>query len=176
MTLVINEIAEYNTVPCVEQLMRYKGSVSFSPHLNKIIGEMFDITFFNTSGTPTVQLVTGQPYADFAEMKKDILAGRLLISTDFCDNNIFGSEVVNQQFRAIHDYLHFMFDLDFTYENELLVNYNQAIVFKRAGATPYDLDLLNIETAGQIYYHKTTGNFPENQRVFTINELSKMGY
>lgn len=128
-------------------------------------------------GAIKVKFVDYEPYGSFEAMKADITDNnRLLISRLHSDNTIFGSELTNTAFRAVHDYLHFTLNLDFSHESELIVNYYQDNIFRNLGATRFDLDLLNIETAGQVVYHKATGDFPKDQRQFAISELQKIGY
>lgn len=151
----------------------------FSDSLNNLILKAYNSLFIKRGeySKLTIHFVPTEPYKDFEAMKQDIERNeRLYISTLHCDNTIFGNPLINQMFRAVHDILHYQYSLDFSYESECLVNYYQNIAFKAYGARQYDLDLLNIETVGQIVYHKTVGCFPENQRTFTYLELKKLGY
>lgn len=157
-------------------LGRYKNTVPFSQSLNDLIFKAYD-NLITTGLLEQVEFIDVEnPYSTYEEMTRDIRVGKLFISSQHCDNTIFGKASVNVMFRAVHDWLHYSNNCDFSYENELIVNYHQNIYFKSLGASQFDLDLLNIETAGQIVYHKNTGIFPTNQRAFAISELRKFGY
>lgn len=163
--------------PTLTQIERYSVNTPFSQTLNDLILKSFSDTFLSAQSNIKVIFVDYEPYSCFLDMQVDIgNFKRLKVSSLHCDNTIFGFPMINQMFRAVHDYLHFMYNLDFSHENELMVNYYQNSIFKKLGASVWDLDLLNIETAGQIVYHKKFGDFPKNQRTFTIQQLSEMGY
>lgn len=145
--------------------------------LNDLILKAFADTFLQPLASVSVQFVNYEPYDNFEQMNNDmVFFGRLKISTLHCENTIFGNPVINQMFRAVHDVLHQVYKLDFSHESELMVNYYQNQIFKKLGASQFDLDLLNIETAGQIVYHKKHNDFPKDQRLFAFTELKAMGY
>ena len=148
---------------------RLKTSVPFSINLNKWVEYEFNLLPFK------VVFVDSEPYESFEQMFTDFEAmGVLYISTLHCENTIFGDPLVNQKFRAIHDFQHILHELDFSFESELIVNYHQNRIALQSGLlNKFDRELLNIETAGQIMYFRQYGIFPDDQRQFAINELNK---
>lgn len=155
----------------ISQVIRYKSTVPFSVTLNRYI----EIKFEELKNTGLkIEFVDREPYANFEEMKADYLnKNRLLISKLHAENNIFGSVEMNCKFRVIHDFGHLENNLDFSAEKELILNYIQLQEAQKFGLCPFDLALLNIETAGQIKYFLETGDFPSDQRKFAVSELIK---
>lgn len=157
----------------IARCIRLKAIHPFSENLNKWVEQQFTKLPFE------VVFVEGEPYADFETMQDAFRENpnRLEVSTLHSEKTIFGDPQVNWKFRAIHDFLHLVHGLDFTYEAELLVNYHQTVFALQTGRgllRDFELSLLNIETAGQIAYHRSTGEFPSDQRKFAIGELVKM--
>jgi hypothetical protein len=149
-------------------LQRYKKEIPFSITLNRFIEYQFNKLPFK------VQFVDFEPYKDFNDMVTQFETSHILkVSTLHCENTIFGNPLINQKFRAFHDFIHICENLDFNYESELLVNYSQNLIGLKYGLNRWDLQLLNIETAGQILYFRENNFFPENQRSFAIQELKK---
>jgi len=147
-------------------IQRYKVSIPFSITLNRFIEDQFNKLPFET------QFVDFEPYKDFNDMVKQFESTHILkISTLHCEKTIFGDPLINQKFRAFHDFIHITENLDFEFESELLVNYAQTKIGLKYGLNRWDLQLLNIETAGQIAYFRINGFFPEDQRAFAVTEL-----
>lgn len=162
-------------------LMRIKNEIPFSHSLNAYIEGKFDqlleigIDFNFVPNDP--YFIDGRTIEEnFAAMQQDFKHGFLQIWTGASENTIFGSPEINWKFRAIHDYFHCIHGLGFNAGDELLVNYLQLQEFTKDGLSGFDRQLLNIETAGQILHFTQTGEFPSEQRKFTIQELIKLGY
>lgn len=161
-------------------LIRLKKDRAFSLSLNAYI----EAKYKSLSKDLNVEFVENDPYFDQGDslessaekMFEDFANGRLKIWTGASENTIFGSPEINHKFRFIHDFYHCQNKLGFTHGDELLVNYIQQREFRKDGPSGFDRQLLNIETAGQILYYIQNGDFPTDQRKFTINELQLMGY
>ena len=156
-------------------LRRLKNTVAFSQSLNQFVHEMYaHITIVR--GIDFL-FVDGQPYRTYEEMKEDFEANkRLKISKDFSETSIFGDAKVNWMFRAVHDMQHIDLGLDVSPEQEFMITYKMIQDYRQRGLSQLDIDLLTIEMLGQVIYFVETGNFPVNQRLFTIVELIKLGY
>lgn len=159
----------YTNQQKISMIKRFKAEIPFSDTLNRYI----EIEFQKLAKTIQIQFVDYEPYQSYIEMVERFNREKiLLISSLHCENNIFGSVAMNCKFRALHDYDHIKQGLNFTPEQELILNYNR-LQEASAHLNKFDLTLLNIETAGQIKHYLETGSFPENQRLFTISELEK---
>lgn len=153
----------------ISAFKRYKSNVPFSQSLNNWIDRQFKKLPFS------VVFCDFEPYTSFPDMVEQFnLSGQkvLKISTLHSEKTIFGNPETNWKFRAIHDYFHIDRNLDFSLQDELMVNYLQ-MQYASKELNGFDLQLLNIETAGQIVYYSTFGEFPADQRAFTIAELEK---
>lgn len=147
----------------------------FSQSLNDFVNKEFD--HLTKERGIQVVFVEGQPYDNYEELKFDIdFAKQLYISTDFSDTSIFGDPLTNWKFRAVHDMQHYDLDLDFEPQSEFMITYKMLGDYKRKGLSQFDIDLLQIEMNGQVAYYVETGDYPVNQREFTIGELNRMGY
>jgi hypothetical protein len=85
------------------------------------------------------------------------------------DFTIFGDAAVNHAFRAWHDTLHISMGAKFTLEGERIVALEQARILSAYGDT-YG-DIVMIEVVNQAEYFQKTGNFPIDQKTFTLNQL-----
>lgn len=80
----------------------------------------------------SVRFVAGQPYANHIELTNEIKAsGAMYISTDFNESILLPGEL-NLQFRAVHDYIHYILQAPFTAAGEIKV-YNFQKRFHQAG-------------------------------------------
>lgn len=153
---------------------RLKPNEPFSRTLNAHIESMYDHASYELE----IEVVAkDQPYKNLLLMRHDVIQkGHLFVSSTNSESSIFGDSMFNIMFRVVHDLMHVANNLSFSYEDELTLAYVQNRELKGDGWSQLDLDLLYIETAGQVVHHKTYGSFPVNQRWFTIGELTKMGY
>lgn len=147
----------------------------FSQSLNDFVNKEFD--YLTQVRGINVLFIEGQPYENYTQLKHDVeKCGILVISTDFSDSSIFGDPKMNWKFRAVHDMQHYDLNLDFEPQSEFMITYKMLGDYKRKGLSQFDIDLLQIEMNGQVAYYVETGDFPVNQREFTIGELNRMGY
>jgi hypothetical protein len=112
-----------------------------------------------------LQYVDFQPYLRrqalcFADMHADVNQGKLLISTQFNQSELLGSEI-NLIFRAIHDIHHVKLNADFNWQGECastryIMSLTDNILFQQ---------LLFSEILGQSAVCLYTGQFPEHQKV-----------
>jgi hypothetical protein len=125
--------------------------------------------------------LTSESMDSFEQMKRMFEeSGLVTVNTDHSDGTIFGSASVNWAFRAWHDSCHLVLGADFTPEGERRAAELQSEQLKRAyplhPKLQYWLDLIDIEVNGQLNYLLTTGNFPDNQLQFALDQLKKRGY
>lgn len=102
---------------------------------------------------------------------RDLKETGLVIWSGESDNTIFDDPSVNHAFRALHDSMHLETGLDFIPEQEIELG--------RIQASKYDgflADLFFIEVSKQAEYYLQNGMFIKDQKLFTLNELNKLGY
>lgn len=119
------------------------------------------------------EFVDYEPYGQNPKLKdmlEDFEAGCIRIHTTGNDSKVWG-KFCNLEFRAIHDYLHCLYKLDFTHENEL------AVYAIQAGASwpflnecsDYTKDLyfkiLRSEIVYQSAYKEVNGEFHIDQKI-----------
>ena len=117
--------------------------------------------------------------AELKEQVRDIRA-ELTVSKCYCEGTIFGGAAANQDFRAWHDRLHLLHNLDTDSEAEelLAVKHIQAIDYA-AALNPYAIWAVAphlqwvkaavwAETYGQNVYYQRRENFPKDQARFSL--------
>lgn len=117
--------------------------------------------------------------------------GRVKVWTGASHATIFGYPHVNHAFRAWHDYVHIMWNYEFTPEDELKVmrvQQNNLVdiltpmftegmwegdkgVYTRDQVRKF-VKYLEAEVQGQIEYEREHGQFPEDQRAFFERYIS----
>ena len=112
-----------------------------------------------------LQYVDFQPYLREQELcrediRADVNQGKLLISTQFNESELLGSEI-NWIFRGIHDMHHVKLNVDFSWQGECasarhILSFTDNLLFKQ---------LLFSEILGQSAVCFYTGQFPEHQKV-----------
>lgn len=108
-----------------------------------------------------VRFVSGNPYETLADMTKDITeSAEMLVSTDFNDSLLLPGEL-NLQFRAIHDYLHYLYQQAFDFTGE----FNVYKVQKMLHSTLYGRKILYSEIVLQAAYCTYFGKFADKQKV-----------
>ena len=108
-----------------------------------------------------VWFVTGQPYENCEQLSKDIAGNKLmLISSDHNESRLLPGEL-NLQFRAVHDYIHYILQAPFTAEGEIKV-YNYQKRFHQIGI---QRQILFSEVVLQACYAEYYGSFAEFQKV-----------
>ncbi|MBE9129337.1 MULTISPECIES: hypothetical protein [unclassified Coleofasciculus] len=115
------------------------------------------------------QYVDFVPYMKGAELclediHADFNQGKLLISTQFNNSDLLGSDV-NMLFRCIHEVHHLKLNVDFGLEGEFataahIISLTDNLLFKQ---------LLFSETLGQISVRICTEKFPDYQKVILFN-------
>jgi len=142
-------------------LKRIKSNVPFSQRLNDwIVNRVAGIKFVPYNGEEL----------SFEEFKQEYAKnGYMYISTENCEDSIFGKSHINVLFRVWHDSIHIELNEDFDYMAEARV------AFKQCAELPsdwlFEKQLIMCEVIAQASYHQKTGNFVANQREFTINVL-----
>ena len=97
------------------------------------------------------------------------------------DTSIFGSAHVNHAFRAWHDFTHIRLQAPFTREGEERVCRAQQRDVANMPPTgtyhfPLATRILECEVIGQFDYQAATGQFPVDQRAFTVDYFNKRGW
>ncbi|MGB7444474.1 MAG: hypothetical protein WA919_25700 [Coleofasciculaceae cyanobacterium] len=117
------------------------------------------------------------PYLNGSELSleevfADFNRGKLMITTQFNESDLFGSEV-NLIFRAIHEVHHLKLNVGFDWEGEFatavhLISLTDNLLFKQ---------ILFSETIGQVAVRMHTGRFPYPQKVvlFELQVLQELG-
>lgn len=141
--------------------IRFKASIPFSERLNTFILEK----------AKELKFVSGVfEEVDFSTFKQETEQnGYMKISSEYCENTIFGDPEVNIAFRAWHDATHLQLNEGFDYMAETRVAFAQIAELPREWE--YERLLILTEVVAQAAYHQKTGGFVENQRLFTINTL-----
>lgn len=144
------------------EFKRYKSDWPFSDRLNQFIRD-------NNYKYPYLinnDLVTLEGIKIFYEVNS-----KYGISNQHCANTIFGNIDTNLMFRAWHDAIHIKHDLPFTLEGEIAV-YN---IMQAELHNSYYLEklLLYADIVGQTLYFNKYNKFPDNQREFVIDFITK---
>jgi hypothetical protein len=154
---------EYPTIP-EEQLRSFK--------------QLVNAQFAYISNKLTIEFVDYEPYGQnpkIADMLKDFYAGKLLIHTTGNDSKVWGT-FTNLQFRAVHDYIHCMFQLDFTHKDEINAFKKQCeFSFKYGEQFPWlnwetYVGILRSEIVYQSAYKEHFGEFHIDQKII-LKEL-----
>jgi len=140
------------------RLIRYKCEIPISQRLNDwIANRVKDIRWILIDNDLYESELLAQDY------------NKLKIYSGGNENNIFGGDVGNINFRAWHDQVHIINKLGYSLESEIQV------AFLQAAELPddwYEEKLLILtEVIGQITYYKLYNKFPDNQREFTKDIL-----
>lgn len=129
------------------------------------------------TGNPDIVVVPapGAP-STYPELVMAVQAGCLPISSSFCDTAIYGRDG-NITFRTLHDLGHYIFDLEFTLDDEV-----QLAVFMWADIAAYVPEewmetchrLYLIDTVEQsVYASLHDGQFPADQKAFAFARLKE---
>lgn len=153
----------------VSQLIRLKNNVPFSAKLNQFCGN-FVQDLQDSGEIKQIIYSSNDNFNTFEKIKKAYDFDKTLhIWTGASDNNIFGSSDLNILFRVWHDYTHVKYNLDFEPINEIQVCNIQM------SNLPEDYNfeklLINSDITGQVLYFSKFGEFPTDQRKFTIDFL-----
>ena len=140
------------------RLIRYKCEIPISQRLNDwIANRVKDIRWILIDNDLYESELLAQDY------------NKLKIYSGGNENNIFGGDVGNINFRAWHDQVHIINKLGYSLESEIQV------AFLKAAELPddwYEEKLLILtEVIGQITYFELYNKFPDNQREFTKDIL-----
>jgi len=82
-------------------------------------------------------------YKEVVEMIYDFRKGVIQVNTSGNDSKLWG-KVYNLQFRAIHDYIHCLHNLDFNFPNEVRA-FNQQLAFSKGSRYALKFPYLNWE-------------------------------
>lgn len=144
------------------EFKRYKLDWPFSPKLNQfIIDNQYKYPYVINNELHTLVEIT-----EFYKSK-----GVLGVSDIGCENTIFGNKNINLAFRAWHDSIHIKHNLPFTLEGELAV-FNE-IQSQLHCNYYFEKLLLYGDIIGQTLYYEKYKVFPDNQRDFVIDFLTK---
>lgn len=162
----MNAIAKpiYNEVKMHRDAMLYlRGKDRMKEISDNDIKTIRDITskaFTMLEKAVKIEFVTGQPYENHKQIIADFATGKMLISTDFNDSELFG-ETANLHFRAIHDFYHAILNEPFGYTGEANVYELQKLLYP----AKY-WKVLYSEIVLQTAYYEYYGHFPEQKIVY----------
>lgn len=144
------------------EFKRYKSNWSFSDRLNQFIwNNKYKYPYLINNDLETLEDI---------KMFYDI-NGKYGVSNQNCENTIFGNVDTNLMFRAWHDDIHIKYNLDFTLEGEIAVyNIMQAELHN---SYYFEKLLLYADIVGQTLYFNKCNKFPDNQREFVIDFITK---
>lgn len=90
------------------------------------------------------------------------------------DKTVYLSPEGNWAFRFWHDILHVIHASDTTFEDEVKLGWlHVQAVEKEFGKGSLEARIMGWDTVGQSAYHAIMGNFPEDQRQFVFEALSR---
>ncbi len=107
-----------------------------------------------------IEYVSGQPYTSLKELTSDCEGGFMRVSTDFNDSALLPGDL-NLKFRAVHDYLHFLFQQSFGFAGEMNVYKAQKFMH----TTEIGRQILYSEIVLQASYCEYFGKFADTQKV-----------
>lgn len=144
------------------EFKKYKTNWSFSDRLNQFIwNNKYKYPYLINNDLETLEDI---------KMFYDI-NGKYGVSNQNCENTIFGNVDTNLMFRAWHDDIHIKYNLDFTLEGEIAVyNIMQAELHN---SYYFEKLLLYADIVGQTLYFNKYNKFPDNQREFVIDFITK---
>lgn len=105
----------------------------------------------------------------FERLQAECSPTRLRVWSGASESSIWGIEG-NYLFRAIHDSIHLLYGLSFSDLDEATVCYMSC---ESLGLNKAERIIMQAEIIGQLEYKAEFGEFPENQREFTINYLKQ---
>jgi len=120
-----------------------------------------------------IEFVDYEPYGQnpkIADVLQDFYAGKLKIHTTGNDSKVWGT-YVNLQFRAVHDYIHCLFGLEFNHADEVLAFKRQAEFSLEYGSKfPHVnwetyVGILRSEIVYQSAYKEQYGEFHIDQKI-----------
>ena len=108
-----------------------------------------------------VEYVDYEPYHDLEDLRNMVKATKMLLVSDLNNNSKLLPGVFNLQFRAFHDYLHYVQATTFTYKGELETyelksKYYSSTIGKR---------MLYSEVVLQAAYKEYFGEFSKEQKI-----------
>ena len=119
----------------------------------KLIGATKDLKYRSDSNAPSNE--------------RDLFnIGELVVWNGLSENTIWNSAELNCLFRAFHDQGHIETRLNFSIDQEIELGRIQASRFDGLFS-----DLIYLEISGQAIEYKKTGEFIENQKQWTIDQL-----
>lgn len=93
-----------------------------------VFKQLINAQFSDISRRIRIDFVDYEPYGEnpkIADMLKDFNVGVMKIHTTGNDSKVWG-KFTNLQFRAVHDYIHCLFKIDFTHNDEIIAFHKQA--------------------------------------------------
>lgn len=137
----------------------------------KLINEMF--SFYSSRSGTYFDFVDYEPYKydNVKEMNEDFKKRIIKVNTTGNDSKLWG-KVYNLMFRAVHDVIHCVYDLNFTFEDEAQAWKKQVsktmFLFEDRYST-LDWGLFNAILRSEIVYQaavkETTGEFHIDQKI-----------
>lgn len=145
-----------------------------------VFRQLINTQFNDINSFMRIDFVDTEPYGEnpsITDMVKDFHAGRLLIHTTGNDSKVWG-KFTNLQFRAVHDYIHCLHNIEFTHYFEIQAFRKQAEfsfrdrymnLFPHLNWETY-VGILRSEIVYQSAYKEYFGLFHINQKI-VLKEL-----
>lgn len=116
--------------------------------------------------------VSAHAPSDLAGIDYTINSDCLIVWDGASDSTIFSRSDINYIYRAHHDYAHAYYRLDTVAQDELSLSRT----LEAQAPTREIKALINAELAGQVMYYLQHGEFPQDQKHFCIDYLTKKGW
>lgn len=146
----------------------------------RVFRKLINQQYSDISKHLNIEFVDYEPYGEnpkIADVLKDFHAGTLKIHTTGNDSKVWG-KFTNLQFRAIHDYIHCLFELEFNHAEEVKA-YKHQLEFSVQGKYAEMFAYLNWDTYSRILrseivyqsaYKEHYGKFHIHQKI-VLNQL-----
>lgn len=155
----------------ISNFERMKSDVPFSTRLNEFTYKWFkrheSIFVFSSEEDdfdPTDIKSTLNRYVERYKKTKTIV-----VSSNNCDNSIYGDNLVCLYARCIHEYYHIVYELPYNLKGEILVANLQANLLP--GDFMLEKFLIDADISGQFLYYTLHNEYVLNQRRFCISFL-----
>lgn len=137
--------------------------------LHKFLIDKYSIKWYPTDDAPE----------SYQELRRRFaLMDSIPVANYGCENSLYdffgGDQTANMEFRAVHDWIHVMNDLKFNTGDEITVAEHHLMFAMKYGLSPLALQLLEIDTAGQVLYYDKHGEFVKNQSNFVMSQWNTM--
>lgn len=108
-------------------------------------------------------------------LRDNVKDGLHIVWDGASDNSVYPSKFANYVYRWVHDWEHLLFGRDTDVQGEWALWEDMQGTLLQTHLQLGAKTLLQIEHIGQVAYYQVHGKFPENQALFTVNDLLGRG-